>query len=85
MGKVRIQFDVDEESFKELEKLRDLTKASTRKEFIDSAFTLFSWAIEEVNKGKRIGALSESGKVSEIYWMPLLRNAYREQAPAGRA
>lgn len=71
---IRLQFEMPEEKLKELDQLVAVTGASTRKEYVNHALTLFKWAIKEIKEGKAIASIDEDENVTELA-MPLLENA----------
>ena len=71
---IRLQFEMPEEKLKELDQLVAATGASTRKEYVNHALTLFKWAVKEIREGKTIASIDEDESVTELV-MPLLQNA----------
>ena len=69
---VRLQVEMDKESYDELEKLMQETGTRTIKHFTNNAFTLLRWAIRKRREGKIIVAMdSNKGTYIELE-MPIL-------------
>lgn len=60
--KIRIQFDFSQESLANLDKLVQLLGASSRAEVIRRALTLLSDALDESQKGRRLGFKDVKGE-----------------------
>lgn len=79
----RLQFDLNDERLKELDRLMQDCGIGTRKELFDNALTLFEWAVREVQGGHTIAAVNEAQKRYRELQMPALnRAAPRRQAAA---
>ncbi|QCN96705.1 hypothetical protein D3093_15345 (plasmid) [Azospirillum argentinense] len=70
----RFQIEMSDDGLKELERLVDLTKASTKKEVINNALTLLAWAIRQRREGFEIGATRDGRTISKQLEMPILSN-----------
>ncbi len=87
MRTYRIQIEVSEDRFRELEALIEECGFTTKKEFFDNAFTLLKWALKKAKGGLSIASINErDGKYTELQ-MPFLQAAQERahQAPAGHA
>mgnify|MGYP005847460283 CR=1 FL=1 len=63
----RIQFELDGERNRALERLMAEVGVRTRKEFFNYALSLLKWAIEERRQGRRIASIdSENGRIKEL-------------------
>jgi hypothetical protein len=72
MSNVRIQFDVKEEKLHDIERWMELSDISTRKLYVDYAFTIFQWALKQAHEGKVVAALDEkTGSYRELSMPPL--------------
>lgn len=82
---IRLQFEMPQDKLIELDRLVAETGASTRKEYVNSALTLFKWAIREIQEGKAIASIDANEKVTELA-MPLLENVEpsKKKVTAGR-
>ena len=56
----RIQFDFSSEQEKQIRELMQQTGASSIKELLQSALTLFLWAVSEKRAGRAIGTIDDS-------------------------
>jgi len=74
MTSKRIQFELDGDRNKDLERLMEEVGVRTRKEFFNYALSLLKWAIEERRRGRRIASIdSENGRIKELE-MPIFSN-----------
>jgi hypothetical protein len=73
----RLQFDASKEAVKEYEHFQWLCKIRTMASFVVNALTMFVWALEEINKGKRICSYDETKDRYTIYEMPAFSEARR--------
>ena len=69
---VRLQIELNEERFKELEELMREGRASTKKEFVNAALTLMEWAMKERRAGKIIASVDEKKDSYKELVMPIL-------------
>jgi len=70
----RLQFEISEDRLRELEALINATGASTKKELMNNALTLFEWAVNEEKAGNTIASINENSKSYRELVMPLLKN-----------
>ena len=69
---LRINFDVPKERVSTLDNLQETTGLSTRKELFNNALTMFKWAVQHVQDGRKIVALDTvSGNYIELSMVPL--------------
>lgn len=73
----RIQFEISEDRLRELEALMNTTGASTKKELLNNALTLFEWAVEEEKAGNTLASVNENKKTYRELVMPLLKNVHK--------
>jgi hypothetical protein len=74
MRTYRLQIDVPENKYAELEALIKECGFATKKEFFDNAVTLFKWAVGQARRGNSIAAVDErAGKFTELQ-MPFLEH-----------
>ena len=78
-GLVKIQFDLPAKRVEEIEKLMELTRTATRKDYFNNALTLLEWAIRERYMGNTIASVDEQkGKIKELV-MPILNAAVESE------
>lgn len=77
MSNTRIQFDLNEDKLLEIQELMYLADVPTRKAYLDNAFTLLKWALNQAKDGKIIAALDEKGGTYRELSMPPLDNIRR--------
>ena len=71
----RIQIELTETKLKHIESIMSECGVRTKKEFLNSALTLFEWSLREIQSGRIIVSIEESGsgkgKAKEITmpWM----------------
>jgi hypothetical protein len=92
MRSYRIQIDVSEDRYHEIENLIEECGFSTKKEFFDNAITLFKWAFKQSKKGLSIASVDEQEKKYTELQMPFLERLQekaqelrRETAGLGKA
>ena len=82
---MRIQLDLPAERVEDLKSLMARAEMETYKELFDNAFTLFEWAIDEVESGKLLASVDEeSEKYSEVI-MPVLRRVRKKSKRSAEA
>src|SRR6185312_14130632 len=74
---VRVQLDFPESKINELEKIMSKTGIGTRKDLFDNALTFFAWAVDQRQKGRRIGSIDDEDIFYEIL-MPALASVKNE-------
>ena len=70
--KLRIQFELSEDKFEELEALRGELKVTTKKDLLNNALTLLEWVVEQKKGGRTIAALDEKKNSYKELVMPIL-------------
>jgi metal-responsive CopG/Arc/MetJ family transcriptional regulator len=63
-----------EDQVKELDRLMEETKLSTRKDLFNNALTLFQWAVKAKRAGRIIASIDEESGTSKELVMPALEN-----------
>ncbi len=76
---VRVQFEMSEYRFKELEALMYEVNVKTKKELINNALSLLKWAVKEVKKGRVIASLDESAEKFTELNMPIFSAVQKEK------
>ena len=76
---VRVQFELNEQGIKELEKLMEATSVATRKDLFNNALTLLEWAVKERQKGRVIASVDETEEKYKEIEMPVLSNAVKNR------
>jgi len=69
---IRLQFELPEERFKELEALMKRTGVKTKTDFINNALTLLEWVIKEKEAGRKIASVDDDHKSYRELVMPIL-------------
>lgn len=69
---MRIQLDLPESKVTELKELMAETQLDTYKDLFNNALTLFEWAINEVQTGRKIASLDEENERYKVLAMPVL-------------
>jgi hypothetical protein len=80
---MRIQLELPEENVRELKDLMEEAHIGTYKELFSNALGLLHWAVQEVKRGRVIGAIDEEQDKYRELLMPMLQSlankARREQ------
>ena len=71
----RIQIELPEEKLKALEELMNETGLKTKKELLNNALTLLTWAVRETKAGRVIASVDEHEKKYKEILLPALENA----------
>jgi hypothetical protein len=79
MSKIRIQFELPEDRVRELEQLMAETDISTKKELLNTALTLFQWAVQEKRTGNVIASIDEKQNRLKELIMPSLSRVFQKQ------
>jgi hypothetical protein len=79
MGMKRIQVDISEERYKELEELLKNLEISTFKGLLNNSLTLLEWAVEEMKEGRKIVSTDEENKKMRELIMPCLQRAAKNR------
>ncbi len=90
MRTYRVQIDLPEDRYQEIESLIEECGFATKKEFFDNAVTLLKWVVKQARKGLSIASVNEREKRYTELQMPFLakvqeRNAQAENAQAENA
>jgi hypothetical protein len=72
---MRLNFEFTKEQVDQLNKLKLKTGVSSMKELFSNAFAMLDWAVDEVQGGREIAALSVEQDTYRIFVTPLLRQA----------
>ena len=72
MRTVRIQIDLPEEAFQEVEQLMKKCGFRTKNELFDNLFSLFRWVVKQAEKGNSIASVNEDQKKYVELHMPFL-------------
>lgn len=81
--RVRVQIEMPEERLEDLDKLLSVTGISTRRELLDTALSMFEWAVDESRAGHLVAAIdAKAGRYAPLR-DPALRVAAR-RAPKER-
>ncbi len=72
---MRLNFEFTKEQVDQLNKLKLKTGVSSMKELFNNAFAMLDWAVDEVQGGREIAALSVEQDSYRIFVTPLLRQA----------
>ena len=81
MANVRVQIDFPEERIVELERLMKVCAIPTKKELLNNALSLFSWAVKEVGQQRKIASLDEASQQYRELQMPALQAAASYHEP----
>jgi hypothetical protein len=80
MRTYRIQIDVPEDRYQEIERLMEECGFTTKKEFFDNAVTLIKWAVNKARNGLLIASIDEkSNKYTELQ-MPFLEKVQEKKS-----
>jgi hypothetical protein len=71
---VRLQIELSEEKVRQLEALLADTKLATKKELVNNALTLLTWAVRETKAGRRIVSIDEETKYYKEVLLPALEH-----------
>lgn len=74
MGVTRIQFDLSDEKVREIEELMEESGISTKKQYVEYAFTLLGWALEQARRGRLVASVDEETDRYRELSMPPLEN-----------
>jgi L-rhamnose isomerase len=72
---MRLNFEFTKDQVDQLNKLKLKTGVSSMKELFSNAFAMLDWAVDEVQDGREIAALSVEQDTYRIFVTPLLRQA----------
>jgi len=74
MGVTRIQFDISDDKVREIEALMEESGMSTKKQYVEYAFTLLGWALDQARRGRLIASVDEETERYRELSMPPLEN-----------
>jgi len=74
MGVTRIQFDISDDKVREIEALMEESGISTKKQYVEYAFTLLGWALDQARRGRLIASVDEETERYRELSMPPLEN-----------
>lgn len=72
---VRFQVELSPATVLEMEEIMSDCGLSTKKELFNNAFTLFQWAVTEIQKGNVIASVDETNERYKELQMPVLNAA----------
>ena len=72
MNNRRLQIELDSEKIDELEGLMGQGRTTTKKDFVNAAFTLLEWAMKERKAGRIIASVDEKQDSYQEIVMPIL-------------
>ena len=70
---MRLNFEFTKEQVDQLNKLKLKTGVTSMKELFSNAFAMFDWAVDEVQDGREIAAVSVGQDSYRMFVTPLLR------------
>ena len=70
----RLQIELSSEKLSQLEELMADTGLATKKDLVNNALTLLTWAVREAQKGRVIVSLDEDGKQPKEILLPALNH-----------
>lgn len=73
----RIQLDVSESLFADIEQMKKDGEIATTKELLNNSLTALQWMIEQVKAGRVIVSADREKNDFEVFWMPALRAVMR--------
>jgi hypothetical protein len=85
MRTYRIQIDLSEDRYKEIESLIEECGFSTKKDFFDNAITLLKWTVKQARRGLSIASVNEREKKYTELQMPFLERVQERNAEPAQA
>lgn len=76
---VRLQIEISPDYDKELEALMKECRVATKKDLVNNALTLFSWAVKQRGAGRLIASLDETNMRYREIQMPALNAVKRSK------
>lgn len=77
---MRVQLDIPDNKFREIEALMEECGFKTKKEFFDNAVTLLKWTVKQAKKGNLIASVDErANKYTELQ-MPFIEHVSSSHA-----
>ena len=73
--RVRLQIDMTKERIKSIDELKTITGLGSRKEVLDNALAIFSWAISETQEGRNISSINGDCTSFKQLVMPCIESA----------
>jgi hypothetical protein len=77
----RLQIELSKDKLRQLEELMEDTNIATKKDLVNNALTLLTWAVRETKSGRKIVSLDEDTKQYKEILLPALEN----RVPSTRA
>lgn len=66
----RFQIDITDDFIKELSELMRITGIKTKRDLVNTAFSLMMWTVKKVKTGKIVASVLENGIIKELV-MPI--------------
>jgi len=76
---VRLQFEIPDTNFKELERLMAEAGVKTKTELLNNALTLLEWAVEQKERGRIIASVDEKDQKYQELLMPIFARVVRKR------
>jgi hypothetical protein len=73
----RIQLDISEGLYSEIEEMKRQCDIATTKELLNNALTALQWMVQQVASGRVVVSADRTKSDFEVFWMPALRAAAR--------
>jgi hypothetical protein len=70
----RLQIELSTDKLRQLEDLMEDTGLATKKDLVNNALTLLTWAVRETKIGRKIVSLDEQSKQYKEILLPALEN-----------
>ena len=70
----RLQIELSAEKLRQFEDLMEDTGLATKKDLVNNALTLLTWAVRETKSGRKIVSLDEQSKQYKEILLPALEN-----------
>jgi len=74
LGTPRLQIELSPEKLRQLEELMESTGLVTKKDLVNNALTLLTWAVRETRNGRKIVSLDEHTKQYRDILLPALEH-----------
>ena len=74
-GDRRIQLDISEGLYAEIEEMKKQCDIATTKELLNNALTALQWMIQQVANDRDVVSIDRGREHFEVFWMPALRAA----------
>jgi hypothetical protein len=70
----RLQIELSTEKLRQFEELMEDTGLATKKDLVNNALTLLTWAVRETKNGRKIVSLDEHTKQYKEILLPAIEN-----------